>query len=485
MTTPLLNALVAQLQNELKQAGFRHDLSTPISPTTNLMHGTGGIFGAAGISRDVFSTRIKPSGLNAVLPAIPSNDDRPVVAYLTGFTDEDAGSEKSAVCDVPIAAGDIKSCLQGSTFGRVERKTDVLEINKIGRRTNRGEFLDLRLINDPVSESSFGIPGIAPGDASAAIAGREVLARFLTLGVAFERKLGPMVYTGNPANDTSGGYAEFLGLELLVGTGKFDVITNQACAALDSYVRNMNYANVTDGTIVKRLTTMYRYLSDIARRTGLAPVEWAFVMRRNLFDELADLWPCAYATYRCAPENTTVGRVLVDGMAQKQMADEIRNGLYLLIDGVKIPVIIDDFLPEKTNTSGPAQVVSGCFASDIYLLPLTVRGGIVSTYWEYFDFTNSNGTMQAVSDGQLTPFYWTDGGRFLFTHRITGWCVEWWAKIEPRLRLLTPHLAGRLQNVLYCPLDHFREDDPDSGYFFDGGAVSRSNAPYDVGDLYD
>lgn len=481
--TPLLDALVAQLSQEL-QVGMRHDLSTPISPTTNLMHGTGGIFGVAGIDRDVFSTRVKPRGLMSILPARASQDDRPIVAYLTGFTDDDGGAEKSAPCDVPIEAGQIKSCLQGSIFGRIERKTEVLEVNDIGRRTNRGEFFDLRLVNDPIAEQGFGIPGLMPTDMGGAMLGREVLSRFLTLGVAFERKLGPLVYTGNPNNNTSGGYAEFLGLETLVGTGKFDVITNNTCPALDSYVRNMNYALVTDGTIVRRLTTMYRYLNDIASRTGLDPVQWAFVMRRNLFDELADIWPCAYATYRCAVSDSTIGRVLVDGMAQKQMADEIRNGLYLLIDGVRVPVIVDDFLPEDTNTNN-ANVASGTFASDIYLLPLTVRGGIVSTYFEYFDFAASNGTMQGIMDGRLTPFYWTDGGRFLFTSRMTGWCVEWWAKIEPRLRLLTPHLAGRLQNVRYAPLDHYREDDPDSGYFFDGGSTSRSNAPYDAGDLYD
>jgi hypothetical protein len=482
LNTPLLNTLIEQFNKELQQVGLRHDLTAPISPTTNYMHGTGGIFGVAGIDRDVFSTRVKPRGLMSVLPARASVDDRPVVAYLTGFTDGESGAEKDEVCDVPLEAGQIKSCLQGSIFGRIERKTEVLEINNIGRRTNRGEFFDLRLVNDPLASGAFGIPGIAPTDMNGALLGREVLSRFLTLGVAFERALGPLVFSGNPSNNTNGGYAEYLGLESLVGTGKTDVISGNTCPALDSYIRNMNYALVSDGTIVRRLTTMYRYLNDIATRTGLDPVTWAFVMRRNLFDELADLWPCSYATYRCSVGDTAIGRVLVDGMAQKQMADEIRNGRYLLIDGVQVPVVIDDFLPEDTNTTNPS-VASGTFASDIYLLPMTVRGGIVATYFEYFDYAAQNGAMTGVSDGRLTPFYWTDGGRFLFTSRMTGWCVEWWAKIEPRLRLLTPHLAGRLQNVRYAPLDHYREDDPDSGYFFDGGNIVRTNELYDANDL--
>lgn len=475
------------LAKDAERVGAKHDLTVGFTPTTNFMHGPQGIFGVPGIERDIFATRVKPTGLLARLPAFGTDIEHPLVGYLTGFTDDQSGSEKSGVCDPPLEAGDIKSCLQGALFGRYERKTKPLELNAVGRRENRGEFVDLRLVNDPILESGLSVPSSVPLEARRVL-NNQVLSMWMTLGVAFERLLGPQVYTGSPANNTvGGGYEEFHGLETLVGTGKIDVITNTACGALNSDLRNWAYKRVDSNAsdLVATLTSMVRNMRDIATRTGLMPTEWAFVMRRNLFDQIADVWPCAYGTYRCASggvQDAAITQLVIDGMAQRQMAEDIRNGQYLIIDGVKIPVIIDDFIPEDSNTTN-ANVASGCFASDIYYLPLTVRGGIQALYLEYFNFNSPNGVMQAVAEGNLGNFFWSDGGRFLWTFRQTGWCVEWWAKIEPRLRLLTPHLAARLQNVRYCPSLHFREDDPTSAYFADGGNYARSTGQYNSADF--
>lgn len=480
-----VEALQKAVESLAGTVGVKHDLGS-ISITTNYMHGQGGIFGAAGIDRDVFATRVKPRGLMQILPARGTIYEQPLVGYLTGFTDDENAAEKEGVCDTPLTAGQMKSCLQGALFGRVERKTEQFEVNKALRLTNRGEFIDLRIVNDPLLESGLSVPSSIPQGAQGVL-NRQVLALWMNLGIAFERKLGPLVYTGTPANNTSGGYAEFHGLETLVGTGKIDVITGNACKALDSDIRNFGYKRVDQNAsaLVAILTSQVRNIEDIASRTGLDPVVHTFVMRRNLFDEVADVWPCAYATYRCASggvQDANITRLVVDGMAQRQMAEEMRNGRYLLIDGRKIPVLIDDFVPEDSQINN-GNLQSGCFASDIYYLPLTVRGGIVSTFFEYYDFASMDGTMRAIQDGHLTNEYWTDGGRYLWTVQKTGWCVEWWSKIEPRLRLLTPHLAARLQNVGYCPSLHFREDDPTSPYFADGGVTSRSNGIYDSSDF--
>lgn len=466
---------------------YKHDLGTPISLTTNLTHGTGGIFGVPGIGRDVFATRVKPRGLMQILPAVGSIWSQPLVAYLTGFTDDENVAEKDKVCDVPPAAGQMKSCLQGALFGRVERKTEQFEITQAMNPMNQGETLDLRIINDPLIESGLSVPSSIPREAGNVLM-RQVLALWMNLGVALERKLGPLTFTGNPSNNSAGGgYQEFHGLETLVGTGKIDVITNNVCSALNSDLRNFGYKRIDQNgsNLVAVLTSMVRYINDIATRTGLDPVQHVFAMRRNLFDDLADIWPCAYGTYRCTASGVSdpsITQLVVDAGAQRQMAEDMRNGKYLMIDGVKIPVIIDDFIPEDSQITN-SNVRSGCFASDIYYLPLTVRGGIVSLFYEYYDFSAANGVMQAVVDGHMTDDYWTDGGRYLWTKQRTGWCMEWWAMIKPRLRLLTPHLAGRLQNVAYCPALHFREDEPTSPYFFDGGSTSRTNTQYDKNDF--
>src|SRR3972149_517370 len=45
----------------------------------------------------------------------------------------------------------------------------------------------------------------------------------LEVGIAFQRKLLRQVYTGNPANNNvGGGYREFPGLDILIGTDKVD-----------------------------------------------------------------------------------------------------------------------------------------------------------------------------------------------------------------------------------------------------------------------
>ncbi len=453
----------------------KHDLPAGFTPTTNLLHGPAGLFGAAGIDQQIFSTRVRPTGLSSVIPARASNDTNPIVGYLTGFTDDEAAAEKDGVCDDPLAAGNLKSCFQGTAFGRIERKTATLELNALGQRVNRSEFDDLMLVNEPLMTGDFGTPTV-PGTFGQAFRS-ELNARLMTLGVAFQNIIGRMNYTGNPANNTNGGYAEYNGLELLVTTTHTDILTHNSCPSLASDVKDFNYHTVENHTaeLFNVLTMLYRFVKHNGRTMGFDPVDWRFVMRGDAFQQISDYWPCVNATYRCAgsagnPNGT-------DALVMRQMAIDMANGLYLPIDNVKVPVIIDDFLPEDTNTTN-ANVPSGSFASDIYLLPFSVRGGVQTLFYEYFDFTGSNAALQAIQDGKLANFWTSDGGKFLWTNHQTLWCVEWYAKMEPRLRLLTPHLAGRLQNVMYAPLQHFRDPDPASAYFVDGGNTTMNNNPY-------
>lgn len=468
---------VQGLAPQLSRAKYKHDLATPIVPTTNLMHGPGGIFGQPGLERDVFSTRIKPKGLMSVLPAHPANDMNPIVAYLTGITADQSSVEKDAVCDPPIAAGELKSCYQGAQFGRVERKTEPLELNSIGQQNTRGEFYDLRIVNDPLLNDSFGMPSV-PKSVQGVLM-REVLARFLTVGASFENALGSMVWSGNPANNTAGGgYKEFDGLQRLVKTGIEDIMGAGACPSLDSDVKNFNFLALEDNAdaFFKAVTMITRFVRHNAIRMGFNPVQHALVMREEMFNQAADVWPCTYNRYACASASASQPN-FTDGASMKAMADEMREGYFLRIDARDYPVIIDDYIPELAE--GNPNVPAGSWASDLYVLPLTILGGREVTYFEHFNYDIANGVLGAIADGRLGPqTYTSDGGKFLWTTEQTLWCFDWAAKIEPRLRLLTPHLAGRLQNVRYHPLQHFRTPQPGSAYFADGGRVGGDFAPY-------
>jgi len=111
------------------------------------------VFWYVGRGADVFSTRVRPRGLLSVLPAYPSVDISPITYYLTGITAQ-SGSEPDTPCETCIKAGNIKSCRQGTAFGLICRETDELDLSAVGQHVNRGEFYDLRLVNDPLLNDS-------------------------------------------------------------------------------------------------------------------------------------------------------------------------------------------------------------------------------------------------------------------------------------------------------------------------------------------
>ncbi len=476
----LIEALADLVEQRQKGASYKHDLDANFTLSTNFMHGPTGIFGTAGAERDVFSTRVVPRGLLSLLPAAGTTDVNPITYYLTGITAE-SGTEPDSPCETCVKAGNIKSCRQGTVFGLICRETDELDLSAVGRTVNRGEFMDLRLVNDPLLNSApLWTPGSVPKGFQQVL-NREVLAKWLTLGAAFEQKLAGLVFTGDPLNNSGTGYQEYLGLQSLVATGHTDVISGTHCPSLDSDIKDMNYMVLEDNaaTIFAYMSMVYRYVKHNAETMGFMPVQWAWVIKDSLFRKLADYWPCVYASFAC---NATANDVNnnTDAMAMRRMSDDLYTGRYLLIDGERIPVIIDDAVPYEKNGDAGVNLAPGVFASDIYLLPMTVIGGRNVLFMEYFDYSAPNGVMQGIMDGRLTNEYWTDGGRWLWTTRRTDWCVIWKAKIQPRLRLLTPHLAGRLQNIVWTPIQEFRSPFNADGYFVNGGLTTGSNAPYDL-----
>lgn len=467
--TEVLDALLDSLMERSKARGQKVTASG--TPTTNYMHGPGGIFGVAGLAQDVFSTRIQPRGLGSVLQARGSNETNPLYPYLTGQL-ADTGDNPDGPCDNCQTAGLLKSCLQTAQFGRYCYMTKELELNRLGQRINRGEF-DIRLVNDPLVQEIGSLFNMNLG--GNLDLGREVLMAMLSVGISFQNKLTRQIYVGNPVNNTNGGYAEFPGLDILISTGKQDAITGTTCPALDSDIKDFNYDLVCGSgqDIVEVVTYMFRYLSHNASRQGFNPVNWVIAMRTELFYEITACWPCSYLSYKCNPSGDTIQSI--DATDSIAMRDAMRAGSYLLIDGKKIPVVEDDGIVEESSADN-ANIPAAQFASDIYFIPLSVMGGMLSTYFEYVDY--SQGAMQGAQDLHMTQQFWTDGGRFLWNGDKKNWCTVLEAKIEPRIILKTPQLAGRIQNVRYSPLQHTRTSFPGDPYFHDGGVTTRDGPSY-------
>jgi len=447
------------------------------TPTTNWIHGPGGILGSSALDQQIISGRITPMGLSSVLPINMSRDTNPEFGYLTGMTPSGEAEPSGPCADCP--SGLSQSCIQTTQFGRVCRETKEMDIDRTIERINRGE-IDYQLLND--------ILGIEPADVFRAINQpdyRTVLNvatawGMVEVGMMFQEALTPMTFQGNPVNNTAGGgYKEFAGLDLLISTNYVDAHTGANCGALDADVKTFNWADVNsvdangNFAIVSQLSWMEEYVHRNARRMKLMPASWTWVMREELWYMLTEIWPTAYYTSRgltAVPPGVSVN---VDGVDLTQLRDNMRAGMFLDINGRRHPVVIDDGIVEYNEETGQGNLVAGDFASTIYLVPITVRGGTQATFYETKDYRFTAAEMAASPGGMLQDQFWTDDGRFLWTLDRQLWCYILAGKIEPRILLRTPMLSGKLEYIKYTPVQHFRDYASTSDYFVKGGVPSR------------
>lgn len=472
-STEMLQNLTPQQLRALELLGQIAGTEKAVSstPTTTYGHGIGGLFSAPGLDQILMSSLPLPrTGLQARLSLQPSVYTHPLYGIVTGQT-ATSGSEPTAICDDAPTAGLLKLCSQTAPFGLFQRSSRVFEVGRAGQVTNRGESLDFRIVGLPNTDSP-NMPTI-PGANFGQAAQTEVVKALFELGVAWIRDFARKVYTGNTTNNTSGGYKEYYGLDVLLNTGYRDAETGTACAAADSIVVSFGGANIsTNGSdankIVRTITNIFRRLNINAQFVGLAPLEIAISMRPNLFYELTEVWPIAYHTYRNTI-STSSQTTFNNGKDLTDMRDAMREGSYLLIDGKQVEVVQDDAIAETGNFA------AGAFRSDIYFVPMTVLGGTPVTYMEYYKYDQPNGSMDMARAFGADGFYFTsDDGRFMWHRKPpTNWCVQMQARTEPRLVVRTPYLGARLTNVNYTPLAHERDVFTSDTYFVNGGKTDR------------
>lgn len=454
-----------------RNTGYKHDASG--TPNAQYFHGTQGILSMPGLDPKVFTTIVGlEPGLYNLLPKYPSVFDTPYYETLTGVQ-ADVGDEPSAVCNDCKKSGLLKGCTLTTQFGRICRNTREVSLERVGQRVNRSDPMDLVLQNI-LSNDSMAPSGTPPNLSLTS----ELTKVLLEFGVSVDRELKQMLFQGNVANAVGTGYIPFNGMDLLITTGHTDAISSTSCPSLDSDIKSFNYQLITDTTpadIVEVMSAMYHFVKRLAETTGLMPVEWVWVMRPTLFHELSQIWPCRYSTYGCNVIDTTTGRVNVDAMQMVAERDKYRSAQYLPIEGKNMPVILDVGIDEQTNGDN-ANINPGEMASDIYLVPLKVMGGIPVTYMEYFQFSNPQ--FDEMNSFMGANARTTDNGMWLWTSARTYGCTLMQGVIRPRLILRTPQIAGRITDVRYNPLQHERTPFPgDDTYFVNGGDTYESNWP--------
>lgn len=444
------------------------------SPSTIYAHGPGGLFSNLSGEHPVLGAMIRPQGLLGRLPIIRADlHTNEYIDTVTGVTKE-TGSEPSAICGTPVTAGLTKLCSLVAPFGRVSRQAREWSVLKLGKR--RDSFEDLAFsasfpTNFMQADNLLPMSGVATGGSD--LARRDLAVRIFEVATAFQRKLGPLVYTGNPTNNNGEGYMEPIGLDLWINKGnKRDRISSAICTALDSLLLDFAYAKL-DGTtksIVQYVTQAYRWVRYNARAQGLDPATWVISLTPDLWYQLCDVWPCAYMSDRCT--NIAGSNILVvNDNRNIEMRAEMRAGSFLWIDGDQVPVVVDAYCPEE-DWEDNANIKQGEWAADIRFIPMTVLGGMPVTGWQYFDQRASVAENAITRDARVWA---TDDGMYLWASTSAKvLCFNMQATIEPRLLMHTPQLAARIQHVKYAPLQHVNDWDPDGKYFVNGGVTEQA-----------
>lgn len=422
------------------------------------LHGPGGLLATPGMSRQIVNAMIMPQGLAGRIPVRSSVETNELIGILTGLT-ASTGTEPTQACaDWPVV-GNFKLCKQSFVFGQQGRMSQVLNIKYAGQVVNRGEFTDNVL---------FGSPNMGQNTTPGPVDWGRMLQ------TEYEKKLGELYagyfrdyaryfWTGNPSVTAgSQGWQQYKGLDLQISTGKRDAVSGVVCPAADSIIYNFNGLNAqTNGTTVYNvLANVVTNLKRLSQQLGLE-VQWALTMRYGAFWALTNIWPCVYATAGCG----TAGLIQSSSMREAtDLRDAMRAGKYLLIEGEKIEVILDDTLVEEAAAGGAV----GTYESDIYLVPLKANGQPM-LFWEYFPF-NEQATAAAAKMAPQGTFTVLQNGRFLQVNLSpTHTCVQVEVLERPRLVLYAPFLAAKFQNLRYTISIHERDAFPDEPYFINGG----------------
>lgn len=446
-----------EILTELKESNVTKAPSATVHTAVRL-HGSGGIWAGPGLEREVITAHIRPEGLASLLPTIPSTSEDPRFASLTGFTGA-VGDQPDNACD-EAPKGYVKGCNLTARFGRIRFDTNTIEMDKVMLTVNRGDFTDLVLRGRLLGLTNLVPSGMSESDVLDVI----TMSEMVTAGILMERELTNQLWQGVVAIANN-----FPGLDVQIATGQKDADTGALCTALDSDVKDYNFADLGND-IIEYVSMLEWYVRHNARKMGLMPVSWVWVMRADLWYELTAIWPCAYNTDRCTGAVGANSTVFIDGRENVTERDLMREGMFLTVNGTRYPVVIDDGIFEHNNINN-GNLEAGEYASTIYLVPLTIAGGMPVTYREYVDYRRAQPDISLLRG--LEEFWWTDGGVYSWAVEQVRWCYELSLKTEQRVILRAPQVAGRIDSVKYSPLQHLRDSDPDSAYHFNGGVSVR------------
>jgi hypothetical protein len=345
--------------------------------------------------------------------------------------------------------------------------------DRAGRVTDRTDAFAVQVANQfPRDLPLFATPSNMPSLQQAV--NNELASRIFEMVVGFQRMFYPRVFTGSPTNNNDEA-RDIVGLDIHINSGnKRDAQYQTLCTAANSDVKSFGNAVVGSATNIMRYIEMCdAFVTFKARRQGLGTPEYMIAMRPELWQEITEIIPIQkFERVLATINNITNQRAIVDARAAYDDRNAMRANLLIPVNGRMIRVVLDDTIAE-TSLGNIAGVPT--YKSTIYGIPMTAMGMPV-TFWEYFNHDNEQArTIQTYAGG----FRWTtDGGMFKWTADFSKGCLKLNATFTPRLRMRTPQIAYRIDNVAYQPLQHFTSYDPNSAYAVNGGVTQGENPLY-------
>jgi hypothetical protein len=453
------------------QIAQKHDpgsTTLTAAPLHGAFHGAPtqfGIFSTPGVKPQRFNATPRPQSIMNLIPFRKSDLINEIIEIVTGVT-AGAGNNATTFCGNPPVYGQLKTCQQAYTFGRIFFGTRLNDLTQIGQRKNRAD-IPAEILNDAMTNNPLlpQVPGIqAIGDTMS-----QLRTEFYTAGVGLEREAVQVNWSGTQGTENNtyrGIMTQWSGLDNQIKTGYTDAVNGLACSAADSVVSSFNTSITgTDSNsldFVEASHDVYNALKQRAKRVGLS-VAWVIVMREEHFIRATDAWACAYSTYRCsgaqyAEQNT-------DAMQTQALRIQMLQGQYLLFDGVQVPVQFDDGIPREV-------VANNTYKSDMYFVPLSADG-IPTLYYDYFDMENAYSREFAEFVGGTNTRV-INGGLYLVGKRETPFCQEYQFAAKLRLILEAPFLAGRLDDTQYTFFQKIRDSIPGQSFYANGGVTYRS-----------
>lgn len=479
------NLVETALDEQGANKGVAAKNNPPLSPVSPYLHGPSGLFNRRDRENPVFSAIMSPMmGVAESLPVfngarnLDNNFGGTDAAFDTLITGVSAGAldDFAQQPTAPCADGPVGGLLSvGSivnTFGNYKMSTREVDINRAGRVTDMTDAFAVEVANQ-FPQGLFGTPSTTPSLANAV--NNELASRIWEMILSFQRMFAGRVFIGSPANN-NGEARDIVGMDIHINSGNKRDATNAALiGAANSFVQNFNSALIGSATnIMKAIETADAQVMWKARRQGLGTPVYEIAMRPELWQEITEIIPVQKLQKVIAVIATmtnAMGNISAEDVYAQRNA--MRESLMIPVNGRMIKVVLDDTIAE-TNLGNIGGVPR--YSSTIYGIPLTVMGGYPVTFWEYFNHGNNQANAIQQMVGGLT--WTTDGGLFRWTADFARGCLKLNATFTPRLRMRTPQIAWRVDNVAYAPAAHFDSWNPSSSYFNAGGVSSGENPKY-------